>query len=67
LQYCDKYGDNCGFPYLEDWRKELCLVALRNAETNLETYRDIYDDHELLQVAHQSPHFTQLDPDVIPF
>ncbi|KAF9591780.1 hypothetical protein IFM89_007110 [Coptis chinensis] len=61
FEYCDRYGEHCGFPHIEDWRKELCLSALRNSESNLETYRDLYDDHELLQEAHQSPHFTQLD------
>lgn len=61
LQYCDKYADHIGFPHLEEWRKELCISALRNADENLETYRDLYDDHEMLQVAHQSPHFTQLE------
>lgn len=59
LQYCDRYGDHIGFPHLEEWRKELCLSALRNADTDLETYRDFWDDHELLQEALQSPHFTQ--------
>ena len=67
LQYCDKYGDHIGFPHLEEWRKELCLSALRNADINLETYRDSYDDLELLQEAHKSPHFTQLEPKSLPF
>jgi len=60
LQYCDKYGDNVGFPRIEEWRKQLCLSALINSDANLETYRDSWDDHELLQEALQSPHFTQL-------
>ena len=60
LQYCDKYGDYVGFPHLEEWRKELCLSALRNSDVNLETYRDSWDDDELLQKALQSSHFTQL-------
>ncbi|XP_074316419.1 flavin-containing monooxygenase FMO GS-OX-like 9 [Silene latifolia] len=63
FEYCDRYGDNVGFPHLEEWKKELCLSALQNAEVNLETFRDVYDDFELLQVAHQSPHFTQLGPE----
>jgi len=50
------------FPRLEDWRKELCVSAVVNSMVNLETYRDDYDDFELLQVAHQSPHFTQFAP-----
>ncbi|KHN06665.1 Flavin-containing monooxygenase FMO GS-OX-like 9 [Glycine soja] len=58
--YCDKYGDNVGFPRIEEWRKQLCLSALINSDANLETYRDSWDDHELLQEALQSPHFTQL-------
>ncbi|KAK1317842.1 Flavin-containing monooxygenase FMO GS-OX-like 9 [Acorus calamus] len=58
FEYCDKYGENCGFPHLEDWRKELCLSALRSALINLETYRDTWDEQELLQMAHQSNHFT---------
>ncbi|KAK1292851.1 Flavin-containing monooxygenase FMO GS-OX-like 9 [Acorus calamus] len=65
FEYCDKYGENCGFPHLEDWRKELCLSALRSALINLETYRDTWDEQELLQMAHQSNHFTQLGPENI--
>lgn len=60
LQYCDKYADYIGFPHLEEWRKELCLSALRSSDVNLETYRDSYEDEEMLQEAHKSPHFTQL-------
>ncbi|KAJ1406270.1 Flavin monooxygenase FMO [Sesbania bispinosa] len=60
FEYCDKYGENVGFPRLEEWRKGLCLSALINADVNLETYRDLWDDDELLQEALHSPHFTQL-------
>ncbi|XP_050221072.1 flavin-containing monooxygenase FMO GS-OX-like 9 [Mercurialis annua] len=60
FEYCDRYADQVGFPRLEEWRKELCLSALVNADENLETYRDSWDDHHLLQQALQSPHFTQL-------
>ncbi|OVA00739.1 Flavin monooxygenase FMO [Macleaya cordata] len=63
FEYCDKYGDYCEFPRLEEWRKELCLTAVKNSITNLETYRDSWDDDELVQVAHQSTHFTQLGPE----
>ncbi|XP_010258181.1 PREDICTED: flavin-containing monooxygenase FMO GS-OX-like 9 [Nelumbo nucifera] len=62
FEYCDKYGDHCDFPHLEDWRKELCISAIRNSLIDLETYRDSWDDDEMLQVAHQSPHFTQFGP-----
>ncbi|CAH9120944.1 unnamed protein product [Cuscuta epithymum] len=61
FDYCDKYADYVGFPHLEEWRKELCISALIDSEINPETYRDVYDDHDMLQVAYQSPHFTQVD------
>ncbi|XP_057951648.1 flavin-containing monooxygenase FMO GS-OX-like 9 [Malania oleifera] len=61
FEYCDKYADYVGFPHLEEWRKELCISAIINGLADLETYRDSWDDDlDLLQVAHQSPHFTQL-------
>ncbi|KAJ9677499.1 hypothetical protein PVL29_022475 [Vitis rotundifolia] len=59
FEYCDKYGDNVGFPHLEEWRKGLCVSAVLKAMANLETFRDSGDEDELLQVALQSPHFTQ--------
>ncbi|KAF9591768.1 hypothetical protein IFM89_007098, partial [Coptis chinensis] len=59
FEVCLKYGEHCGFPRLEDWRRELTITSIRRAEGNLETYRDSYkDDQELLQEAHQSNHFT---------
>nr|GEU46808.1 flavin-containing monooxygenase FMO GS-OX-like 9 [Tanacetum cinerariifolium] len=66
FEYCDKYGDYVGFPRIEQWRKDLCLSALINSDVNLETYRDLYNDEELLQVAHASPHFTQLEAKAFP-
>ncbi|KAM6569563.1 hypothetical protein CsatB_017548 [Cannabis sativa] len=60
FEYCDRYGDYVGFPHLEEWKKQLCISSLQNYESNLETYRDSYDqDQELLKEAFQSPHFTQ--------
>jgi len=38
----------------------LCLSAIINSIVNLETYRDSWDDDEVLQEALQSPYFTQL-------
>jgi len=63
LQYCDKYGENVGFPKTEEWRKELCISAGMNAFANLETYRDSWNDDidEKLQEALRSPYFTQLE------
>ncbi|CAN8298645.1 unnamed protein product [Cochlearia groenlandica] len=61
FSYCDRYADYVGFPHLEEWRKLLCLSALNNSLENLETYRDSWDDHDLLQEALQSSHFTNLN------
>ncbi|MQL89928.1 hypothetical protein Taro_022515 [Colocasia esculenta] len=63
FEYCDRYAEHCDFPHLEEWRKQLCLSALRNSDADLEGYRDRYDDEELLQEAYQSAHFTQFGPD----
>lgn len=59
LQYSDKYADYIGFPHLEEWRKELCMSALLNSIENLDTYRDSWDDDDLLQETLQNPYFTQ--------
>ncbi|TYJ98915.1 flavin-containing monooxygenase FMO GS-OX-like 9 [Cucumis melo var. makuwa] len=66
FEYCDRYGDNVGFPHLEEWRKKLCVTAIINSSNNLETFRDLMDDDEDLQEAYQSPHFTQLGAQVFP-
>ncbi|KFK27893.1 hypothetical protein AALP_AA8G443500 [Arabis alpina] len=61
FNYSDKYADYSGFPHLEEWRKTLCLSALLNFMENLETYRDSWDDDDLLQeTLLQDPYFTQL-------
>ncbi|XP_020227320.1 flavin-containing monooxygenase FMO GS-OX-like 8 [Cajanus cajan] len=60
FEYCDKYGENVGFPKLEEWRKELCVSAVINLFVNLETYRDSWDDDDKVQEALRSPYFTQL-------
>ncbi|KAK7330318.1 hypothetical protein VNO77_24508 [Canavalia gladiata] len=63
FDYCDKYGENVGFPKLEEWRKELCISTLLNSFVNLDTYRDFWNDDDKLQEALRSPYFSQLqDP-----
>ncbi|KAF8389755.1 hypothetical protein HHK36_024274 [Tetracentron sinense] len=46
FSYCDMYGDHSGSPHLEEWIKEICI----STNTDLETYRDSWDDLELLEV-----------------
>ncbi|XP_042459910.1 flavin-containing monooxygenase FMO GS-OX-like 8 isoform X1 [Zingiber officinale] len=40
LEYYDRYGDQCDFPHLEDWRREIILKDLENCLNNIETFRD---------------------------
>ncbi|XP_042465373.1 flavin-containing monooxygenase FMO GS-OX-like 9 [Zingiber officinale] len=40
LEYYDRYGDQCDFPHLEDWRKEISLKFFENSINNIETFRD---------------------------
>ncbi|KAG6526728.1 hypothetical protein ZIOFF_016729 [Zingiber officinale] len=42
LEYYDRYGDQCDFPHLEDWRKEISLKFFENSINNIETFRDEY-------------------------
>ncbi|CAA7387804.1 unnamed protein product [Spirodela intermedia] len=66
FEYCDRYGDYCEFPRLEEWRKELVLNAHMNANADLEGYREASPDEELLQEAYRSPHFTQFIHEATP-
>ncbi|CAI9111976.1 OLC1v1012332C1 [Oldenlandia corymbosa var. corymbosa] len=59
-EYCDKYADLAEAPRLEDWRKDLCKSSVLRHISDLENFRDSYDyEHPMLQLAYQSPHFTQ--------
>lgn len=53
------YGEFCDYQRVEQWKKDIVVRTLTNAEANLETYREEWDDDELLQEALQSFHFTQ--------
>ncbi|OMO51742.1 Flavin monooxygenase FMO [Corchorus capsularis] len=61
FEYCDKYADYSGSPHLEEWRKKLCIASILNFFSNLEAFRDSWDDEveELLQEALQDPYFTR--------
>lgn len=60
FDYCDRYGEYSDFPHLDQWRRDVVLATLKNAEENVETYRDSWYDEDLLQEALQSHHMTQL-------
>ncbi|KAG9439742.1 hypothetical protein H6P81_019907 [Aristolochia fimbriata] len=57
FEYCDKYGEYCDYPPVEQWKKEIVWATLKNADANLEDYREEWDDDEWLQQALHSPHF----------
>ncbi|KAJ1438900.1 Flavin monooxygenase FMO [Sesbania bispinosa] len=48
-------------PKVRIMRKELCLSSVFNSFVNLDTFRDSWENDELLQEALQSPYFTQLE------
>nr|CAB3455473.1 unnamed protein product [Digitaria exilis] len=52
LDYCDEYGEkHCGFPRLEEWKKELLWSSFANwRENDRESFRDDYrDDSQLVR------------------
>ncbi|XVF54363.1 hypothetical protein PTKIN_Ptkin05aG0175400 [Pterospermum kingtungense] len=62
FEYCNKYADYSESPHMEEWRKQLCLLTIKNYLANLETYKDSWSDEEeqLLQQVLLNPHFTRL-------
>uniref|UniRef100_A0A0D9WUR2 Flavin-containing monooxygenase n=1 Tax=Leersia perrieri TaxID=77586 RepID=A0A0D9WUR2_9ORYZ len=49
LEYHDEYGERvCGFPRMEDWRKELIRSSISDLLGDIETFRDDYHDSDLL-------------------
>jgi len=48
---CDEFGEkHCGFPRLEDWKKELRWASVtRQRGDGSETFRDVYHDSELVR------------------
>ncbi|XP_068655481.1 flavin-containing monooxygenase FMO GS-OX-like 9 [Aristolochia californica] len=57
FEYCNKYGEYCDYPPIEQWKKEIVWATLKNADANLESYREAWDDDEWLQQALESTHF----------
>ncbi|CAL5034295.1 unnamed protein product [Urochloa decumbens] len=47
--YCDGFGEkHCGFPRLEDWKKELIRSSMRSRLDDPESCRDNYHDSDLV-------------------
>ncbi|KAF8698997.1 hypothetical protein HU200_034838 [Digitaria exilis] len=55
FELCDEFGENCcGFPRMEEWKKELILSSIRSSRDNAESCRDDYHDSELVREALRS-------------
>ena len=49
LELCDEFGQKrCGFPRLEDWKKELFWSAFTSSRDDAESFRDHYLDSDLV-------------------
>ncbi|PAN09292.1 hypothetical protein PAHAL_2G006900 [Panicum hallii] len=49
LELCDEFGEKrCGFPRLEDWKKELFLSAITSLLDDAESWRDDYLDSDIV-------------------
>lgn len=63
LEYCDEYGEkHCGFPRVEEWKKELMWSSLLNMRGNLETFRDDFHDSDLVREGLRSQGWLPLAP-----
>jgi hypothetical protein len=50
LEYCDAFGETrCGFPRLEDWKKELLWSSVKSMRDATESFRDDYHDSDLVR------------------
>ncbi|CAL5092134.1 unnamed protein product [Urochloa decumbens] len=48
-EYCDEFGEkHCGFPRLEEWKKELIWSSIRSTLDHPESCRDDYHDSDLV-------------------
>lgn len=51
FEYNDWLAAECGYPASEEWRKQMFVMAGKNRLARPETYRDIWDDHNLILEA----------------
>lgn len=53
FEYNDWLGIKSGSPTTEEWRKEMYFVTGRRKRSTPETYRDHWEDEDLISLAHQ--------------
>ena len=52
---CDEFGEkHCGFPRLEDWKKELLWSSVKSMRDATESFRDDYHDSDLVREGLQA-------------
>ncbi|XP_049933272.1 flavin-containing monooxygenase FMO GS-OX-like 5 isoform X2 [Nymphaea colorata] len=58
FEYDDWLATQCGYPKVENWRRKMYAEASKRRRTQPETYRDEWDDHDLVLQAQE--HFLSL-------
>ncbi|XAR70436.1 hypothetical protein NMG60_11027283 [Bertholletia excelsa] len=53
FEYTDWLAAQCKYPPYEEWRKQMFIANRKNKRERPETYRDEWDDHHLISLAHE--------------
>ncbi|MCD7467795.1 Flavin-containing monooxygenase FMO GS-OX1, partial [Datura stramonium] len=53
FDYDDWLAAECGCTPSEEWRKQMYFISRKNKKTQPETYRDEWDDDDLIIQAHE--------------
>lgn len=53
FDYDDWLAAECGSPPSEEWRKQMYFISRKNKKTQPETYRDQWDDDDLIIQAQE--------------
>uniref|UniRef100_A0A0E0LGA4 Flavin-containing monooxygenase n=1 Tax=Oryza punctata TaxID=4537 RepID=A0A0E0LGA4_ORYPU len=63
LERCDEYGERiCGFPRMEQWKKEIFLSSISYMVDDIESFRDGYHDSDLVRDALRRHGWTPVAP-----
>lgn len=52
FEYEDWLAEQCGLDKMEEWRRVIYVAARARVSVRLESYRDEWDDDQLLAQAH---------------
>ncbi|XXG75908.1 hypothetical protein AAC387_Pa08g0375 [Persea americana] len=56
FDYVDKLATVCGHPAVEEWRKQMLDMTMKNKGSHPDSYRDEWDDHSLVLQAYEDFH-----------